>query len=328
MLTLSRVLFPLAILNLAILNLASTALAMDSQSIKDIALYPQRSAQAQVVSLNESRIPADISAPIARITVEPGQVVKKGALLVVLDCRDYDLARARAEAALKASESQARLSGMQLTRSSKLADQGFIAKEALDSRQAEHEVALAETAVNRAGLKTAQHAQSKCKIRAPFPAVVLERLGHEGEMAGPGSPLLLLSDLSHIQIKAEVQWEDAEDLGVAQGISFQTQGKAYPVKLAQRSPALNRSTRLMEARLKFAGPTAPPGSTGRVFWNSHQAYLPPEITVRRGGQIGIYILEGSTPRFLPLPQAQEGRPVPVNLPMQTRIVTQGQNDLR
>jgi len=58
----------------------------------DIAMYPRREAPAAVVSLNESRIAAEVAAVIVAMNAEAGQVVDKGAVLARLDARDSSLA--------------------------------------------------------------------------------------------------------------------------------------------------------------------------------------------------------------------------------------------
>jgi RND family efflux transporter MFP subunit len=198
---------------------ALPAFAWEAKPLREIAVYPERSAQAQVVSLNESRIAAELSARIVKLAVEPGQRIARGALIAQLDCRDYDLATERAQAAKAASQARAKLADLQYARAQKLTAEGFISRDGMDSRAAELDSARADVAVNAAALKTTRSAQAKCSVRAPFPAIVLERLAQEGEMATPGTPLASLIDTSRIEVKAEVQAADAAGLKLASQIS-------------------------------------------------------------------------------------------------------------
>jgi multidrug resistance efflux pump len=120
-----------------LLLFALPAFAWEAKPLRQIAVYPERSAQAQVVSLNESRIAAELSARIVSLAVEPGQRITRGSLIVRLDCRDFELAVERAEAAISVSRARARLAELQHSRSVKLAGEGFLSKDALDSRFAE-----------------------------------------------------------------------------------------------------------------------------------------------------------------------------------------------
>lgn len=81
--------------------------------------------------------------------------------------------------------------------------------------------------------------------------------------------------------------------------------------------------RSQEARLQFAGEAALPGAEGKLVWNSETGYLPPELVVRRDGKLGVFIVNGAHATFVPLPDAQEGRPVPVTLAADSRIIVEG-----
>ena len=303
---------------------ALPALAWEARPLKEIAVHPERAAQAQVVSLNESRVAAELSARIVALAVEPGQRIARGALVARLDCRDYDLASERAEAAKAASAARARLAGLQHERSIKLAGEGFVSKDALDSRAAELDAARADVAVNAAALNSARAQQGKCVVRAPFPAIVLERLAQEGEMAMPGTALVSLLDTSRIEVRAEVQEADAASLTSARDIAFVSGEGRFPLRLARLSPALTKTSRLAEARLRFSGKPAAPGASGRVVWASPEAHLPAPLVVRRQGRLGVFVATGKSARFHPLPGAQEGRPARAEgLKADDRVVVDG-----
>lgn len=295
----------------------------EAQSLAKIQIFPERSASAQVVSLNESRVAAEISARIVSINVEPGQVIKKNVVIAQLDCADYNIATERALAALRVSEANAKLAQVQLTRSQKLAEQKFISPSGLDTQVAQTEAAQAEVAVNQAAVKTARNNQSKCQIRSPFPAIVMERIAQVGEIIAHGGAIVLLRDISTLEIKAEIQEKDAELEGV-DSFEFVTAAGRYPLRLVRLSPAVSKTTRLLEARFKFADSSAASGSSGRLVWLSRIPHLPTEIVVRRKGKLGIFVLEQNQPKFFALPNAEEGRPVAVpDLPTDTMIVTKG-----
>lgn len=295
----------------------------EAQPLSAIQIFPERSASAQVVSLNESRVAAEISARIVSINVEPGQVIKKNAVIAQLDCADYNIATERALAALQVSEANAKLAKVQLTRSQKLAEQKFISPSGLDTQIAQTEAAQAEVAVSQAAVKTARNNQSKCQIRAPFPAIVMERVAQVGEIIAPGGTIVLLRDTSTLEIKAEIQEKDAALEGV-DTFEFVTAGGRYPLRLVRLSPAVSKTTRLLEARFKFSDDSAASGSSGRLVWLSKIPHLPTEIVVRRNGKLGIFVIQQNQPKFLALPNAEEGRPIAVpDLPVGTLIVTKG-----
>jgi len=313
---------------LLLLALTLPAFAWEAKPLREIAVFPERSAQAQVVSLNESKVAAEISARIVNLAAEPGQQLARGALIAKLDCHDYDLASERADATKKASEARARLADLQHARALKLAAEGFISKDGLDIRIAELDASRADVAVNAAALKTARAAQAKCVVRAPFPAIVLERLAQEGEIALPGAPLVSLLDSSRIEVRAEVQEADVAGLKSTRQIAFLDADTRYPLRLVRLSPARLKASRLAEARLRFTGAAAAPGSSARMVWASPEMHVPAALLARRQGRLGVFVAGDKSVRFHPLPNAQEGRPAKAEgLLGDSRIVVRGSGQL-
>lgn len=320
---------PLILACALLLNLpVRAAPAWEARPLGEVAIQPERTAQAQVVSLNTTRMSAEIAAPIQALPVEPGQVIRRGEVLARLDCRDHEIAARRAESQLEAGLARARLASLQLERAQHLLKENFISRDLLDSRQAEHDAARAAVAVERSALEAARRQVEKCVVRAPFPAIVTERLAQVGEMASPGSPLVALIDTSRIEVRAEVQAADTSSLMTARDIRFSLDGENYPVRLTRLSPAIEPTTRLRQARLRFSARSAPVGASGRLVWRDGVPHLPAELLVRRGGQLGVYTETGGRPRFHPLPAAQEGRPARADgLTLDSRIVVRGQGAL-
>ena len=317
----------------SLLGAAAAAAAQDLpaasvRTLADIAIHPERDASAQVVSLNESRIAAEIAGRIEEVPVEVGQRLAQGAVVARLDCRDHELARQRARAALDAGRSRLALAEQQLARARELRAQGFISEEALAGRVTEVEVLRADTAQAGAQLASAERAVGKCVVRAPFAAIVRERLGQVGELAAPGTPLAVLVDAGRIEVSAQVQAKDAPSLERAAQVRFHGPGGARPLALERISPAIDLQTRTMDARLRFAGPAAPPGAAGRIVWRDSDPHVPPELVVRRAGRLGVFVEDAGVARFHALPEAQEGRPARADLPPGARLVVKGQLALK
>lgn len=303
---------------------AGTSSAVVLKRFAEVAVYPERDASAQAASLNESQLSAEINARIEAILVEPGQVVKRGAVLARLDCRDYELAVQRAEAALRASQAREQLAEQQLRRAGELAARNFLSADALAQRKTELDVLKADHAQNRSQLDTARRAVSKCVVTAPFPAIVKRRLAHVGELAAPGSLLIALIDISRIEVSAQVQVKDVSSLKAAPAVRFTSVAGDHAVALIRVSPAISREARTVEARLRFTDTAPPPGADGRIVWRDPRPHLPAELLVRRGAHLGVFVSRGGVARFMEIPEAQEGRPVAAALAAGALVVTQGQ----
>jgi RND family efflux transporter MFP subunit len=308
--------------------LPAFAAQVSVKPFKEVALYPERTAQAQVVSLNDAKLAAEISARIAVLPVQVGQRVARGAVLARLDCTDHEIALREAEARAESARARLKLAEQQLTRSHELAQANFISGDALDIRATEVSVVRADTQSAEARLDAARRDVAKCTIRAPFPAIVSERLGQVGELAAPGSPVVALLDVSRIEVSAQVQTQDATSLKAARKILFVSQNESHALKLLRISSALSPSARTREARLGFAAKHAAPGSSGEIRWQDARAHLPAELLVMRGGKPGVFTLRDGRARFVALPEAVEGRPAMTSLPADTAVVVRGHLPLR
>lgn len=292
-----------------------------------VAIRVQREAPAQVRSINESRLAAEIAARIVDIRVQVGQRVGRGDVLVRLDDGDLRLALARAEAGLAQARARTELAGKQLVRARELRSQGFVSPDALQQRETELSLALADEKAAEVAVDTARRQVAKAVVYAPFAGVVRERSGQVGEMAAPGSPLLTLVDAQQVEIAAQVQSRDAASLGGAEVVFESPQGR-FPLVLLRVSPVITPETRHIEARFAWRKAGLPPGSEGRITWFDSQQFVPAHLVVRRGDAYGVFVDDGGVARFRALPGAEEGRPAAAQFPPETRVVIDGQAGLQ
>ncbi len=297
-----------------------------TRPLRELAIYPERSAPAQSLPANESKLSAEISARILTLPYDVGQIVRKGDVVARLDPRDFELAVAKVKASMAAVQARIAQAESQLERAKALENQKFITAEAVIERETELAVQRAELAVQSASLATAARELEKTTVRAPFDAIVKQRHAGVGELASPGAALVTLIDKSRPEVSAQVQLKDSQSLKDAGRAVFNADVD-YPVKLTRISPAVNRESRTVEARLAFQDRAAAPGTSGKLVWHETRPHLPAEYVVRRKGELGMFVMSAGAPEFVVLPEAQEGRPVPIALPADTLIVTKGRNTL-
>jgi RND family efflux transporter MFP subunit len=298
------------------------------QPLSELLVYAEREAPAAAVSLNESRVAAEVSAVVREIPVQVGEVIEQGAVLVVLDPRDHELALQRAQAALQAAQARIKLAEFQLERTRELRKRNFASEDTLTQRETELDVLRAERAAAVAQLESARRDLAKCTLTAPFDAIVQARSAQVGELAAPGTPLLTLIDASRIEVSAQIQPDDSGSLETAGDIHFVTAGRSHPLRLLRISPAIDRGTRTREVRLSFIDQRAAPGSEGLIRWRAAAPLLPAELLSRRDGRLGVFVAADGVARFVVLDQAQEGRPAPVTLAPETPIILEGRFGLQ
>lgn len=302
---------------------AEEALSVSARPLAELAIYPEQRVPADVLSLNNSRISAEINARIVDLPVLVGQTVEQGALLARLDSADYALALQREQSNADALAARIDLARYQLERAKSLAKQQAVSDELLKQREADLKTLLAQQQGQQAALEQARHNMEKTALRAPFRAVILERLGQVGELAGPGTPLLRIVDAEHLEVSAKLQADQAASLAAAQTLELTDGAVHRPLQLRIIVPAADGRTRTREARLTFTGPAALPGSAGELVWRSSQAHIPADLLLRRDGKLGVFQIVDGHARFTALPDAEEGRPAAAALKLDTIVVVEG-----
>jgi HlyD family secretion protein len=174
-------------------------------------------------------ISADISGRVIQLSVEEGQLVSQGDLLLRIDPTSYQAAVRRAEAAVaqaQAQASQARANVLQSQSAARRAQQlsageGLISpqdvEQAVTAQQvseAQFEAARFGVAQSQASLSEAREALRKTTIVAPMSGRVTRLNIQEGETAivgtmnNPGSLLLTIADLSVMEASVRVDETD------------------------------------------------------------------------------------------------------------------------
>jgi len=285
--------------------------------------YPRFSAPATALSLNESRISAEISGRIVSLEVRVGDRIARKEPLAELDCRSNQIRLRQAQAALQATQARVNLAERQFQRSQSLRKAKSISEELYNQREADVATSRADRQAQQASIEEAQLNIERCTLRTPFDAIVLERLASEGEWINPGQAVVRLLDSQQLEISAQIPVDQADSLAGASHIMFEESHGEYPLQLRELLPVIEPRSRNQEARLLFSERLALPGSSGRINWQSAAPHLPADLPVRRGDQIGLFIANAGKAQFVPLPGALEGRPAATELPPETEIIIEG-----
>src|SRR6185503_6528936 len=139
---------------------------------------PVTTAIGTVVATRSISVRNELPGTVRRVTLEPGQIVEEGTVLVALDV-------AVEQAELKALEAQAELAQTQYARVMKLSEQRAVSAEEVDSTRAARDVALAQIARIKATI-------DRKTIRAPFRARVGISDVHPGQYLSEGTYLTSL----------------------------------------------------------------------------------------------------------------------------------------
>jgi len=297
--------------------------AVTQSSLANIAIYPEVSIPATAISLNDARISAEVRARVKSIPVLVGDKVKQGDVLVELNTKDAELNLRRSEVTLKGIESRLKLAAYQYDQADALFKDKAITDELLRKRQADLTSLQAERESQKVNVEIAQQELDKCIVRAPFDAVVTERLAQEGELANPGTQLIRVVDISRIEVSAKIQPQDIYSFENAGRLEFKTSNSVFTLKLRKLTETIDPIQRNREARLIFTKNIALPGSTGILLWKQTIPHIPANLIVRRDNKLGVFINQNNKAKFVEIKNTTEGRPGPVNLKPDSKIIING-----
>jgi RND family efflux transporter MFP subunit len=307
---------------------AGEKIKVNTATIADIAIYPERSAPATVISLNESTVSARITSQVDELPVRVGDVVEAGGLLAKLDCSDYQLASRASRSKISAFMAQIELAKHRLERTKKLTLKQSISEEILDERKSELAVLNADIRGARADLDLAKVNESRCIVSSPFRALVIERSSAVGQFTNIGTALVKIMDIEQLELSAQVFNHDSQQITNSDELIFEHSGKRYPVKLRTVIPIINTETRNREVRLLFKNDPALAGAAGKLLWRDKRAHIPGEFIVRRNDKLGVFSIEDNVAHFISIPSAQAGRASPTTLPIDTPLVIEGHFSLK
>jgi RND family efflux transporter MFP subunit len=296
--------------------------------LSDEVIYPEFSIPATTLSINDSNISAETSGRIVDIPAQVGDRIEKGKILASLDCSNNQARLTQAKAALVATKAQKTLAQRQINRTQSLRKTKNISEELYNQRQANLETAKADQQAQQARLEEAELEVQRCQVLAPFTGIVMQRLKAEGEWVTPGQPVIQLLDSERLEVSAQVPIGMIPSLNNASSFTLNISDGKYSLKLRRLLPVVAERGRNREVRFIFSKTAALPGSTGRLVWRSSKAHLPADIPVRRKQELGVFLASKGKARFHPLPQALEGQPAPINLPLHSKIVIEGRYGLR
>jgi len=318
--------FPLVIVDV-IADEEVVVIPVSAKSFKKLAIFPVVQVSATVLSLNNSKLSAEVSAVIKDVLVDVGQTVESGSVLLKLDPSFYQLEYERSSASVLAVTAKHDLAAYELQRAKSLSKKKIVSEEALARKTAELLALSGELKVQKALRDIAKRNLNRCTVRAPFKAIIKARLANVGELARIGTPLVHIVDAEKLEISAKIQTSDIDSLKSAEKIELVSQGGRFNIKLKNITPAYDSFERSQEVRFSFvitnaseeassSSNTKPgvkesdlPGAFGKIIWNKTMPHIPADLMVRREGNLGIFILQGNKSKFVNLSNAKEGQPV-------------------
>lgn len=256
-------------------------------------MAPQIEVSGTVVSLNDSRIAAEIEGVISWLA-DVGDAAKAGEVIARIDPRLMQVALKRAQANVARLEADLRYREQQLARAEELAATNNASANLLDESRNNRDQALHQLNDGRAQLERAQGDLARTKIRAAFAGHIVERLASVGEYVAVGEDVLRLVDTHRMEIvlPAPIALTRFIEPGIEVTVKNGKVERQHAVRTVV--PVGDSVSRMVEIRLSVADGDWLVGTPVQVSLPSDRPVeavaVPRDALVERGGQAFIYKL--------------------------------------
>ena len=277
-----------------------------------------------------AQISSRIVSELQEMRVQPGDRVRQGQILAVLDDRDLDARRSEAQASLAAAESatasadaeresagaRVALAREHHRRIQKLREQNSATPEEQDRASAELRVAeagmhaadaraseaSASVTAARSAIRAAEVAVSFSTIVAPFDGLITNKLLEPGNMAAPGTPIVSIETTDGFRLEVQVDAGRSRFVGVGDTVAVALAGQVEAdtmsgrvVEVARAIDPLSHAS-LVKVDLPAAAAVRSGAFARARFTSEHrQALAVPSSAIQRRGQLSlVYVVDGTS----------------------------------
>ena len=220
-----------------------------------------------VISDNQKILTSRYMGYVKNMAVSEGDIVKKGQLLYEIDSqeiesaeRQVDLAISQARLALQMNKNQYNNILTNLARHERLYEKKMVSKYEFEmlqlaAKNLKDMVEIAEQQVKQALAKKDEviNQYNYLKIHAPNAGVIVSKNLNEGEMAIPGMPAVVLTDLSDLKIIAEISETQLKYINLKKKVDIQVPSIGFTTtgSIASIIPSSNPMTHKFKIKIEF-----------------------------------------------------------------------------
>lgn len=157
-----------------------------------------------IISDNQKMITSRFMGFVTNVYVNEGEKVKSNQTLYTIDSREIDSAKRQSELSLQMYENQYTNVKLNLERYKRLLEKDMVSKYEVENLELAALNLQDMISIAKARLQEVTNQYRYLNIKAPNAGVVVAKNIKVGEMAMPGMPAIILSDLSDLKISAEI----------------------------------------------------------------------------------------------------------------------------
>ena len=273
-------------------------------------------------SANTAVLAAQLGGTVREIRVQPGDHVRRGQLLAILDDRSAQAqvqgaeagvneavqGEAEVEQALKAATADRQFAEATLNRYKGLLAKNSLSRQEFDGAEARYQAALAKERAMEAKkqqvLSRQQQARSQhdsvqvnlsySRIISPLNGVVSAKSVDAGTVVMPGTPVLTVEDTAGYRLEASLPEEYLSTAKVGDRISVSTGHGPFEGRVAEVVPAAEVASHTFLVKINLPpGSNCHSGEYGQASFtigNSNQLAVPKSAVVEHGELQGIFVV--------------------------------------
>jgi len=268
-------------------------------TIEPESVTPISTSTAEILANRQSNMRSETAGRVVDVSVEAGDRVKEGQILLRLDVGRPASAAQAANAAVAQSEARLNQAQREQARTEKLVQTGGLPEQRLDDAEDAVRLASAARDAARAEARLARRGLTEAVVRAPFGGTIVERTVELGEYLAPGSPLLTLADTSLLKARVLLDPREAIDITVGSKalISvYARPGEVFGGRVVRVGEVIDPRTRRLpvEVELDDHGGRLRPGLVARFSVETGEPKavirVPLEGVFERFGSQHVYVI--------------------------------------
>ncbi|MEA1890556.1 MAG: efflux RND transporter periplasmic adaptor subunit [Pseudomonadota bacterium] len=250
-----------------------------------------------IVPSKRLQITSRVTGYIKEISVDEGDIVEPGVILVKIDNAQVEASIKSAEAGVASAQAELDEAHADVKRFKRLVSSKTITEDQLRKAMVRQTSAKAKLTRALAELKSNQQEQQYTHITSPVRAQVRERLQDPGDLASAASPILRLDVLGPMELEAYLPSTRIGNVAIGQNVDVYIQSEQNPLTGTVKSVvrAADKVTRSSKVRIALPEKQSlSPGQFGRadiVLGKELLTAIPLEARTERAGIEGVFIVD-------------------------------------
>jgi RND family efflux transporter MFP subunit len=276
---------------------------VDTQEVELGTLPAVIGASGSVQARRVSGVGTEVSGRLVDVFVDVGDCVEAGAPLFQIDPVPYEMALTEARAALALARAERDNALNERERVEKLVKERAVSQQRRDEQETAAAVAIARVAQMKARVARVETNLERTLVRAPYAGNVVERLAHEGEMAG-SERVVVLQESGALVVVLNIPDAAPVPVRADSVVHLFVEGLAAPLetRVDRVSERVDPDTRTYEVRAPVEDPSGSIKAGSYVRAEIHPTPGQPRPIVDRSallmrdGRSFVFRVEGDTAR--------------------------------